>query len=167
MVDLSKLQAKDVMTSPVRAIDRSLSAEEAMRILSEERVSGAPVVDGRGVPVGVVTLVDLADFLTGIEREPGEIGAFYARGYLRWDPSSDTFANFDYDEDPLRGTLVEDLMSKELIAVELDTPLEQVVRVLADEGVHRVLVLRDGRLQGLISSTDVIRTLAEGERRAA
>ncbi len=159
MTEWHDLRARDLMTSPVRVIERELSAQEALRILSEERVTGAPVVDGRGAPVGVVTLVDIVDFVAGLERE-GPVGTFYGRGSLRWDRESGSFANFDFDEDPLRSALVDEVMSPNLITVTPEAGFDEVVRVMADEEVHRVLVVEEGNLKGIVSTSDVIKALA-------
>jgi predicted transcriptional regulator len=57
--------------------------------------------------------------------------------------------------------LVEDVMTPEVLAVNEDDPLEQAIRLMAFEGVHRLLVLdRDDRLAGIVTAMDVLRELA-------
>lgn len=57
--------------------------------------------------------------------------------------------------------LVRDVMTPEVLAVGPDDPIERAIRIMAFEGVHRLLVLdRDDRLLGIVASMDVLRELA-------
>ncbi len=51
----------------------------------------------------------------------------------------------------------QDIMSKDLAAVNADTPIEIVMEILHDEGILRVPVTQDGKLLGIVSRADVIR----------
>ena len=51
----------------------------------------------------------------------------------------------------------EDIMSKNLAAVDSETSVESVMQILHDEGILRVPVIDSGRLVGIISRADVIR----------
>lgn len=55
---------------------------------------------------------------------------------------------------------VADAMTAEVLAVAPDDPTEQAVRLMAFEGVHRLLVIEDERLVGMLSSMDILRELA-------
>lgn len=52
---------------------------------------------------------------------------------------------------------VQDLMSRNLAAVSADTPIENIMQLLHDEGILRVPVMDDGKLVGIISRADVLR----------
>lgn len=51
------------------------------------------------------------------------------------------------------------VMSQPLVSVESTTPLNHVVARMEEHAVRRVVVLRDGRLVGLISMDDMLVTL--------
>lgn len=55
---------------------------------------------------------------------------------------------------------IRDVMSKNIIEVDGNTPLYEVVRILNKERVGRLLVRVDGKIKGVISRTDVLRQLA-------
>lgn len=61
--------------------------------------------------------------------------------------------------------LVRDVMTPTVISVHADDPIERAVQLMAFEGVHRVLVLDDDRLEGILTSMDVLRELAGFPRR--
>ena len=59
-------------------------------------------------------------------------------------------------------------MTRELIWVDAETPIDSVMQVLTDQRIIRVPVLSGGELVGIVSRGDVLRaTLNEHERRAA
>jgi CBS domain-containing protein len=58
--------ARDIMTRRVYTIHPEASAQEAARLLDEKRISGAPVVDGEGKLIGIVTE---ADIISKVNRE--------------------------------------------------------------------------------------------------
>jgi predicted transcriptional regulator len=61
---------------------------------------------------------------------------------------------------------VQDVMTREVVAVGPDDTLEHVVHLMVLEHVHRVLVLdRADHLLGLVSSMDVLREMAGLSRR--
>jgi CBS-domain-containing membrane protein len=53
------MRARDIMTQEVIAIGPNASIHEVARLLSEYHISGAPVVDGAGHMLGIVTEADL------------------------------------------------------------------------------------------------------------
>ena len=61
--------------------------------------------------------------------------------------------------------LVRDAMTPAIVSVRPDEPIERAVQLMAFEGVHRLLVLEGERLEGIITSMDVLRELAGFPRR--
>ena len=58
--------ASDIMTRNVHTIHPGASAQEAARLISQEHISGAPVVDANGKVIGIVTE---ADIISKVNRE--------------------------------------------------------------------------------------------------
>jgi len=58
------------------------------------------------------------------------------------------------------GLKVGDLMSKDLYVANIDTPILEITKVMADKGYQRIPVARDGVLIGLITQSTLIRALA-------
>ena len=52
-------------------------------------------------------------------------------------------------------------MSHVPIAVDARQPLGEVARVLVEHRIHRVPVVEEGRLVGIVSSLDLVRVMAE------
>jgi CBS domain-containing protein len=56
-----------------------------------------------------------------------------------------------------------DIMSEEPITVDIETSVEEVIKILNEEGIVRVPVTEKGKLVGIISRIDVIRAVLEPE----
>jgi acetoin utilization protein AcuB len=69
---LSRIKVKDLMTKDPITVPPDFTIEETARVLLENKISGVPVVDGRGNVVGVITQTDIFKVmisLTGIGDE--------------------------------------------------------------------------------------------------
>jgi hypothetical protein len=53
-------------------------------------------------------------------------------------------------------------MTREVITVDPDTPLQQVANLPEDHGIKRVPVVEDGRLVGIVSRANLVQVLASG-----
>jgi CBS domain-containing protein len=144
-----------------------MSLPDLERALLSARVSGFPVVEG-GHLVGVVTRSDLVRTLS-VEQSLGELLAEQSRDLggaeVGAEPSLELVGrHLGRRVEELR---VRDVMISSPIAVAPDAPLADVARTLVDRRIHRVLVVEDGRLLGIISSVDFVRLFADGRVGAA
>jgi CBS-domain-containing membrane protein len=147
--------AADVMTANPLSICDQASVQEAVAFLLEKGISGAPVIDVAGRPVGVVTQTDLLVH----EREKGKYPSPYhdaidpgaaASKHLREKLAA---AKVDH-------SLVRDVMTPIVFTVRQDTPVGKVIEDLLGLKVHRVFVVDDtGVLVGVVSALDVLRQL--------
>jgi CBS domain-containing protein len=149
--------AREIMSAPVTSLERGTSLEEAARILTERGFGGAPVVDRRGEPQGIVTLFDLVVYLSGLDRRPGRLGELFLASREKWSREHEDDDAADADDYALEAS-VEDVMTPHVVSVAPGTPLSAVARTLAVEGIHRVVVREgDGPALGIITSLDVLR----------
>jgi CBS domain-containing protein len=61
-----------------------------------------------------------------------------------------------------QGELVQDIMSREIITVLEETPVDEIARLLSQRHIKRVPVLANGRLVGVVSRADIVAAVAEG-----
>jgi CBS domain-containing protein len=62
---------------------------------------------------------------------------------------------------PASTTLAEAVMTRDVVSVDVDTPLAEVVEILERERFQRVPVTEHGKLVGVVSRPDVLRWLIE------
>ena len=56
---------------------------------------------------------------------------------------------------------VANIMTREVVSVCEDTPVEEIARILTERGIKRVPVLREGKLVGIVSRADIVRAMAQ------
>jgi len=148
------IKAKDIMTSNVVTLKKEMGVKEAAEILLDKGIGGAPVVDDEGNVVGMVTESDLImedvklHFPTFIHLLSGII-------YL------ESIKAFEEKLKKAAAVKVEDVMSKKVISVTEDTSIEDIATLMIEKGISRVPVVREGKLVGLVSKRDIVRTIAQ------
>jgi CBS domain-containing protein len=153
MPDLTQMTAADVMTRDVVTVAPDATLRMAARLMTKHGISALPVVKG-GVAVGVVSETDLIQPAAALPRR-GEWWLHQLADEVEIAPE---FAAALRDA----GRSVGQVMQGDLVWVPETAPLSQVARMMAEEGVRRVLVLRDGAVAGIVSRRDVVRALAQG-----
>jgi CBS domain-containing protein len=150
-----------VMTSDVFAVRPDVSLEALMDVLLERGIGGAPVVDEEGRPVGVVSKTDLLDqrFVAGDTGEAIAPGRQVSRGHFRVEVGPGVHAEaLPYDS-------VADAMTRAAITLPEDAPAAEAAAIMVRQGIHRVLVVADdGKLSGIVTSSDIVRWVARRAR---
>lgn len=149
-------RARDVMQKNVLTVSPEASLLDVHRLLVEEGISGAPVEDD-GVVVGVVSATDLVR-ATCEEHDTGATHPFYMRELLEFSGPDWSDVPEDF-QDRLAKTQVADVMSREPAFVTPDASVAEIVECMLKQRVHRVLVVEDGTLVGIISPFDLLELL--------
>lgn len=142
------MRAHQVMNRQVVTVTPETSIVDAADIMLRQRISGLPVVDGAGRLVGVVSEGDF------IRR--AEIGTEKKRGrWLALLTGSDTA-----DVVRAHGRTVGEIMTATPLTITEDTPLAEVVQAMEAHGIKRLPVLRDDRLVGIVTRSDLLQAVA-------
>jgi CBS domain-containing protein len=148
---MQNLQVEDVMTREVLAVAADTSLETAARLLASRHISGAPVIDDQGRAVGVITQSDLCDPDRDVTGKLGR-SLFYRVGER-------ATAALGGERVHTVG-VVADVMSPFVLSVSPQTPIAEAARLMVHDEVHRLLVVKGGKLVGIVSAMDVLRALA-------
>lgn len=151
--------AKDLMETHVLSVNPEASLLDVHRLFVEEQISGAPVVDDRGLLLGVISTTDLMRAVDE-ERDTAIVDAQYFRDLLPY-TSPDWASSSEDFQDRLAERTVADVMTRGLIAVAPAADAAEIARVLREHRIHRVFVVEDQNLLGVISAFDVLRVLEE------
>lgn len=166
---LFDLRARDLMRTEVACLSPEDTIESALQSFEELRISGAPVVDGAGRMVGVLTLSDVArpEHTSGdrLETAPREFDlAEESEGAGDELPGEVFFAKEDYSVEVRGRELVSDWMAEEVLSVRPDAPLSEVCEAMVNQGIHRLFVTQGDKLVGVVSSFDVMRAVAQARQ---
>lgn len=150
---MSEPKARDVMSTDLVIVGPELPVKEAARLMLDSRIGALPVVR-EGHLVGIVTEGDLimADVKV---RFPTTIHLLDA--FIFYPPSQE---RMEADLRKAVAATVDQVMTREPVTVGPDTPLEDVATLMVDRDVSRVPVLDGDRLVGIVTKSDIVRSIA-------
>jgi predicted transcriptional regulator len=147
-------KVREIMTTPVVTAMPQMSLRELGQLLMRTKVSGVPVVDAEGRPIGVVSKSDIIDRIQNDEEAFGMEKLFYRTAFgVRGELGP------GFHLDPGDETTVEELMTPLVLSVSADTPISLAARMMAFEQVHRVIVTDEGRMVGILTTMDIVRAV--------
>lgn len=152
--------ARDVMNDKILTVTEEMTVHELAAFLTDHEISGAPVEDAQGRLVGVVSTTDLARHAAEGGTEPGEDDHPF---YYSWQ-GANGFDAEDLEELHIEeeGQRVAEIMTPTVFAVEIDAPVSHVARSMLNSHLHRLLVVDEQKVVGIISTSDLLRLLAGG-----
>ncbi len=143
---VSSVPVDKVMTRSAVAVGKDGDLHQVARLLSENKISGLPVVDDESRVIGVITERDILA-MTGMRH-----------GHT----IKDLIRHLLGEPLPRRreGGKVEDFMSSPAITVQPETDIRRAAATMDERGVKRLPVVdRDGRLLGIIARADIVRAI--------
>jgi CBS domain-containing protein len=151
--------AVDLMQRDIITIRPQDTLDDALTLMTENHVTGLPVMDHHSKCVGVVTANDILNCQRELEEVDSETNVqFFDVDSQQWQ----SLPVMSFRTEKLKDTRVEEVMARDLIRVDLDATVTSVARTMLDAGVHRVLVLDEhNRLYGIVSALDFVRMIAE------
>ncbi len=150
------LLVRDVMSKDPVTLKPTATLREAAMTLADESVGGCPVVDDAGRVIGMLSEVDILEALKTQHKElrmlmPPEIT--FGISFVEIIKEREALAAFKEVED----RLVQDIMTKEIHAVNPDDSVERIIRLMVQHKVHRIPVVEANRLVGIVTRGDVLR----------
>lgn len=127
------------MTRNPITITPDVTVPEAQAIMRREKIKRLPVLDNKGKLVGIVTTLDLIH----ASPSPATSLDIYELHYL------------------LSKLKVEKVMTRNVITVDEDLPIEEAARIMADNGISGLPVMRGNVLIGIITETDLFKLFIE------
>lgn len=136
--ELSRKKASDIMSSPVVTILEHLTVPQAVKVMVDKNLKRVPVTNRDGILTGNLSRLDI--FRT-VSHETTDWRAIEAQdievvGKIR---------------------RLDELVRRDVRAVRADTPLEEVMRIIDENDIQRVMVVdNDGKLLGMVFDRDLL-----------
>lgn len=162
---MREMVARDVMNPDVLTVRDDMSVTDLAEFLTENEISGAPVEDADGRLIGVVSLTDVAAAVTG-QRDIALLSHGEPDFYLRnWEEkfNAEDLAGLRVGESE---ATVGEIMTPSIFAVEDETPVSTVAERMIHSHVHRLLVTREHKVVGIITTSDLLGLLVEARQAA-
>lgn len=175
------VRVSDIMVAPVHTVPPDLTVAGLIRLLLTDQITGAPVVSAEGRLLGVVSSSDVLRAL--LDDEEVAAGDTFqdpepprGDGPLE-DPQELLLGYFQSPEPtgvplslaarPGPGLLeltVADIMTPAAFTIAPDATVRELAAFLTRGRIHRSLVVDRGTLQGIVTSSDVVRLMAGDSR---
>lgn len=128
----------DRMSRPVITLTQDTPIIDALAMFKKEHIRRAPVIN-KGKLVGIVTETDL------LNASPSDVStlSIWEMNYL------------------LSKVTVKRVMTKKVITVDADTPIEEAARIMADNKIGGMPVMSNKRVAGVITETDLFKVFLE------
>lgn len=150
--------AADIMRTDIITVSNSSPLSEVERVLAENRIGGAPVVDHSGHIVGVISARDLlARYTEDPDAQPVRGPGWFHMGFEDYDFDDEELVDLQVPEGAEE--IASDVMTREVFSVPASADLRDISSAMVEHRVHRVLVERDGRHVGILSTLDILNAL--------
>ena len=143
------MRAKDIMSSDVVSVKEEASVKDILDLLLKHKISGVPVVDGSGKPVGVVSEADL---LVKMKLPVTLRWLYQYAAYYYHDKTTD-------EQFKAQAHTASEIMSRNPVCVDPDTPADEIACLMIRKKIKRVLVVEDNRLVGIVSRADILKEI--------
>ena len=152
------MRVQDVMTRSVISVRPDTQLREVARLLDEHRISGVLVVDEQGALLGVVSEADFLVEAQGgaavLRRSP--IARLFGRAGDAGAPGDRHFAS-----------TARELMTSPVITIGPAELIADAAAVMTRERINRLPVVEDGRLVGIVTRADLVRSYVRSDEQLA
>lgn len=135
------MKVGDIMQTKLQTVAPDVPVLEAVTTMAEQHMSALPVLDMHRNIIGVISTTDVLE------------------------------AEAEADDAQARATLFEssnvsDLMTTRVRTIESSATIAEAAQQMLYLEVHRLFVVEEGKLVGVVSQTDIVRAVAEQMRLA-
>jgi CBS domain-containing protein len=144
--------ARDIMNAELITLAPDMDFVSAARILLDNHINGAPVVDADGQLVGILCQSDL---VAQHKKMPVPTLITLLDSFVRLT----SIKELEKQARKIAAITVGDAMTRKPVTIKPDTGIEAIAGLMVDSNLHTLPVVADGRLVGIIGKEDVLRTL--------
>jgi CBS-domain-containing membrane protein len=152
---LLALTATDLMSASLVVIGEEMSLKGAAHLLATAAVTGAPVVDGQGRCVGVLSATDFVHWMDREHRGPAAcaVSPAFSSPWQMVDPDA-------FPDDAVR-----DYMTRDPVTAGAAASIGELAAKMLNVHIHRVVIVdQAGKPTGIVSSTDVLAALVKADQ---
>jgi len=153
------MKVKDIMNSDVVFCKPEDSVRDTAKILKENNISGAPVLED-GKLVGIVSEADLLKLLVLPEHgglwlpSPFEVIEVPIRELLSWEETKKMLSDVGTKQ-------IGEMMRKDVYTISPEASVEEASELMIRHRINRLPVVEEGRVVGIVTRGDIIQGLAK------
>ncbi len=146
------ITAQQIMTRQLITLTPDMDFASAARLLLDNHINGAPVVDEQGRLVGILCQSDLV-----AQQKKMPIPSLLT--LLDSFVSIGSTKQMEKEARKIAALTVAEAMTAEPVTVNPDTGIDTIAALMVDSGFHTLPVLDNTHLVGIVGKEDVLRTL--------
>jgi CBS domain-containing protein len=142
------MKVRDAMERELVSVNKDATYREVVQLLDEKKITGCPVINDAGELVGIVSYNDLMRVLF----------PYYDSFYK----SPEIYTDFNQREDKANEIAehkVSTFMTTNVFTANADTPILQAGGLMLSHKIHRLPVLENGKLVGIVTRTRILREI--------
>jgi CBS domain-containing protein len=153
------MKVKDVMNPNVIFCKPDNTVREAAKILKENNISGAPILEGEKL-VGIISEADLLRLLIVPKKgdlwlpSPFEVIEIPIRELISWEETKRMLSD-------VGSTKIEEIMTKDVHTISSEASVEEASEHMIRHRINRLPVTEDNRVVGIVTRGDIIKGLAK------
>ncbi len=147
------MKARDIMNRNVVATTPEASRRAVAVLLAKHGISAVPVVDDHGTPIGMISEGDL------MPRDESAREArrdWWLKALAEGEELNPEFLSFLESQD----RSARDMMISPVVTVDEDADVVEIAELLSTRRIKRVPVMSNGRMVGIVSRADLVRSFA-------
>lgn len=151
---------KEIMTTQLFTASEDWSLDQLADFLVANNVTGAPVTSAAGEVVGVVSMTDIVRYqsLPLLSSSPHDTHEYYMSEMGRqYSPEEIESFRLDSGEQ----ATVSDVMTPMVFSINEDASVQQVADMMITGNIHRVLVMKNKQVVGLVAALDIARVIRD------
>jgi CBS domain-containing protein len=146
------ITVRDIMSTDLITVTPDMDIARAAKVLLDNRINGAPVVDKNGRLIGILCQSDL---ISQQKKLPLPTLFTFLDGVIQL-PS---MKQFEKQVSKIAALTVAEAMTARPVTVAPDTNIETVAALMVDKNFHTLPVVQGSDLVGIIGKEDLLRTL--------
>ena len=146
------ITARDIMSTRLITLTPEMDFVSAARILLDNHINGAPVVDEQGLLIGILCQSDL---VAQQKKLPIPTLLTLLDSFVQLTPRRE----LEKQAHKIAALTVREAMTAKPVTVKPDTGIETIAALMVDSNLHTLPVIEEARLVGVIGKEDVLRTL--------
>jgi len=160
MDSTANITISDIMQREVLTVETDWPLDQLARFLTDNQISGAPVIAENGSLLGVVSLTDIVRHEGTPESHAAEHSTheYYLHG-LEMQVGQSASRAFHIEEES--SVTVRDIMTPMIFEISENAGLQEAADTMVKGHIHRLFVTRKGRISGIVTALDILASIRD------
>ncbi|MFH1420858.1 MAG: CBS domain-containing protein [Candidatus Aenigmatarchaeota archaeon] len=152
------MRISEIMSKNVVVLKPNNTMKHTLALFKKHRMSGFPVVNSKKRLVGVVSetdIVNIIDVYHGVQKSESSLMPIL----ISIMQGGEKFENVKANMKKILKMCVNEFMKKRVVSVDINEDAYVAVRLMNKKNINRLPVVKNGRLAGIVTRTDIINAL--------